>query len=545
MSVDAAGPGVLPVASGDEVSRLVAVRGFLRSHRERRTTREVLGGVAYQIYVVVVFGGFWGYVVARSLHLAPDGSPVALDGGALAWTPSVVVALAALLTLAGARLGTWAGPLLVSRPDVSWLLPAPLSRRRLLRPHLLVGFGAAAVIGGLVGIVVGAVLALTGASGPLGLVVGSALTWSSLGVLIGALSLRVESSHLLARRMVRLTLVWIALLAAHALLVRVWTPAVWLAPWGWAGAPAIAAVAGGLPGWWLSLIVLPVAAMTAARDAYLRLDVVPDEELVRRAGVASGVRASAALFDARTIAQIRRVGQRWLTGVRPVRLPRPRRRWMVIPWRDLLGMLRRRGLITRTVVLAGLAVAVLVAGGAGPAAVVGASVIAYLAASDLLESFRVELEEPVAAELLPYDPMRLALAHTVMPMLALAMAGVVAVLGAAAFGAISWGSAPVWLLVAVLVCGPLTAVAAAAATRGSPPLHFLITGEQGVLILVAWFLAGPLVTLVFTIPPVLAASGQVRAGDSLLEIVPAYAAYAIAVTVGVLGFARTRVAKLV
>lgn len=114
------------------------VRRTQSAHRERG---ERLGNVYFAVLFVLIVGGMVHRQIAAVVWpAAPNASELA--GG------SLILVLSGGLYLALRRLG----PLALSRPAASWLLTAPVSRRRLLLPSLwvaLIGSAAAGAVGGL------------------------------------------------------------------------------------------------------------------------------------------------------------------------------------------------------------------------------------------------------------------------------------------------------------------------------------------------------------------------------------------------------------
>ncbi|MGK5678920.1 DUF6297 family protein [Actinoplanes sp. URMC 104] len=110
------------------------------SHRERGAT---LSSLYIGVLSVAIIGGMLHRQLADIFW--PDAPNLSgLAGGSLA------ALLYALLHLALRRFG----PLALSRPAASWLLPAPVSRRALLLPSLRLTGIAAAVLGALAGLAV-------------------------------------------------------------------------------------------------------------------------------------------------------------------------------------------------------------------------------------------------------------------------------------------------------------------------------------------------------------------------------------------------------
>ncbi|GAB1694090.1 hypothetical protein KRM28CT15_58930 [Krasilnikovia sp. M28-CT-15] len=110
------------------------------SHRER-------GATAGNIYFAVLFIAVVGGMLHRQLAVVfwPQRPNLSLLAGA-----ALVTVGSAVLFLAMRRLG----PLGLTRPAASWLLTAPVSRRRLLAPSLRQAVVLAAVSGGLYGVAV-------------------------------------------------------------------------------------------------------------------------------------------------------------------------------------------------------------------------------------------------------------------------------------------------------------------------------------------------------------------------------------------------------
>ena len=116
------------------------VRRTRSAHRERG---ETLGNYYFALLFVLIVGGIVHKQIAAVVW---PGTPNAseLAGG------SLILVLVGALFLVLRRLG----PLALSRPAASWLLTAPVSRRRLLLPSLWAALGGAAVVGTLGGVAV-------------------------------------------------------------------------------------------------------------------------------------------------------------------------------------------------------------------------------------------------------------------------------------------------------------------------------------------------------------------------------------------------------
>ncbi|MEU8612931.1 DUF6297 family protein, partial [Actinoplanes sp. NPDC048791] len=125
----------------------VSVRGLRRwvrrtqsAHRERG---ETLGNYYFAVLFVLIVGGIVHKQIAAVVWPAePNASELAGD--------SLMLVVGGGLYLALRRLG----PLALSRPAASWLLTAPVSRRRLLLPSLWVALIGAAAAGAVAGLAV-------------------------------------------------------------------------------------------------------------------------------------------------------------------------------------------------------------------------------------------------------------------------------------------------------------------------------------------------------------------------------------------------------
>lgn len=162
---------------------VVALRRWVRrtqsAHRERGATA---GNVYFALLFVAIIGGMLHSQLERIFWpKTPDASQLA--GAAL------VLAGVGGLYLAMRRLG----PLGLSRPAASWLLTAPVSRRRLLAPSLWLAAILAALVGGLFGI---AIVGHVGARPMPGLVAGLLPVVGALaGVAILLIALAAQSER--------------------------------------------------------------------------------------------------------------------------------------------------------------------------------------------------------------------------------------------------------------------------------------------------------------------------------------------------------------
>jgi Family of unknown function (DUF6297) len=482
----------LPLAPRPVLARLRARR---RAHRPPgQQSDRLIAAYGAVLYVVI------GVVIAfRLLRQRPaSGSAAAwLLGGGLA---RIGVATLLLGLLAAARHATWQGPVVFKLPEVQWLLTAPIDRAALVRLRLARALAAGAGLGAVLGL--GAFVLLEAELGvPARPLLAAALLGpTAVGLLGAALGWLVERSPAASAAVLRASPLVLAAAAAAALVpggAAGGRPLEWSGPWGWAVGPLIAAAGGRVPGWPVQAALLAAVAVAAALLAWSRAGAITTEELARRATARSGLAASLYSLDARGAAQARRRANRTLLGVRRVRLPRPRRRWLAIPWRDALGLLRAPARLGWAVVLAGAGV-VAVAAEPDRRAVVAAAVLAgYLGAAQLVEPLRAEADQPDASRQLPLAWGDLLVLHCVVPTVALALVGWLASAAAWAAGLLHGPAG--WL--ALLASPPLAAVlvlcAAVAGHRGrvSPSqlaMAFGLGEFGGPVYLFGWIALGPL-----------------------------------------------------
>ena len=471
---------------GDVTVDAAEVRHYLHARRERTG----LGQILYQVYVVVLFGTFGMVVWARAQQLSRATAVTAAPF--VSWLPVVVPVLLAGLLVGGMRLGTWAGPVLLSRADVAWLLTAPVRRDQLLQPRLLTALGLGAVLGGVAAVVSSFVLGVSTAGGLAAIIGANLVGWISIAVLAACLSWFVERSDRMAARVLKSTPLVLALGIALGLTARTHPgPWLWIGPWGWASAPILAAA--GMPvAWWP--IGLVAAVVTTGAAVYLAVRTVGDahhEQLARRAGLLSSVSASLYVMDVRTVSLMRGSLQRWLTPTLTPRVPRPRQRWLAVPWRDAVALARTPAQVGWSAVLLTAGITLGATQPHRTLALTGAAVLGYLAATRLLEPLRVEIEEPGASHLLPGSYATIVITHAAVPTVLLTLIGWVALGGLAVFGVVpvaglGWGVVATLPLAALLVgCG------AVAAHRGEVPMHYLVFGDMGMGMLLGWLLLGP------------------------------------------------------
>lgn len=501
----------------DSTEFTLAYLGVLRRGQHRADARQSL----YVLYCVIVIGAIWvvPYLAAaavaaqeRSLH-----GPVAER--ALAGLPPVLAVLLAGVLLVSTRAACWRGPVLLSEPAVGWLLPQPLSRARLLLPALrrtaLITGAGGAVLGAVVGFALQAVT-----STPWWATTAAGL-WCGGTTALGGTALRA----LVQRHQERLTRAGareflalrggVALLAALAGCAVAWELTalgwvlLWAGPWGWPGLPLAAATGllGGGQAVWAALAgVLLSGGCLAALGwyAYRATPTVPAHVLRLQSRLAFQLTAALYAFDLG--------GARHLThGVHHRRTRRiwrpapPRARWLLVPWRDLLALLRAPGRFGSALLwaVAGVVAWRLAHEWTGELAVLAtllALTAGYRAATRATLGAELDGADPRRSGPLPWTRAQLALRHAVLPTLVL-VAGVLA--GAAGCAVAGQGHAAALALLGVVPSCVATALVSA--YRGDMPAHHLIgtetaVGNTAALNVLLWHGRGPLTLLTLAAP---------------------------------------------
>ncbi|HWM39090.1 MAG TPA: DUF6297 family protein [Streptomyces sp.] len=499
-------------------STLTALDHLQQTRRaQQREQRRGNAVVVYGVLVVAALLGTPYLLAAADASQTPSGgsaqSPLAellLQG--LPVTLPAAVATMLCLTL---RNAAWRGPVLVDRPTAFWAVPQPVLRRPLLMPRLV----TSAVFSALAGAVTGAVAGFLMAAG----VNGSWPTGTAAGAWAGAVTglgcvicgVFVERHDLLVARKGRrlFALVWAAsagllglsvLSFLHGLPEWAGHVLLWSGPWGWAVQPLLAAVGGSAPGWAFASALLVCLLVFGVRGSGRAVELIPAAALRRRALVVSQVTASLFSMELRQ-AKFTIQGAHRLRSRPALRLPAPRRQWLVVPWRDATGLLRAPGRLVWAVALVAIAVALtasmdtlvlrlqIFCSGLALAAM-------YLAAAQLAEPARVDSDDMRRSVNLPYFSGSLALRHAAVPAALLAAGTGVGI--AVATLAEGWHPG---LLVLLLSVPAMVGAALVSAYRGSMPPHVALGvetpfGNTAPLQMTAWYLRGPLGALLATVP---------------------------------------------
>ncbi len=510
--------------------------GLLRELR-RGQARKQAASVAFWVYaaalIVACYGGTLVAAAYRALRHPPPATSAAPR--LLHATPAVLTAAALLLLLALARDALWRGPVTVPPPTADWLLGTPVSRRRLLRPRFRRSAAAAVLAGAAAGLVPAAalvslglggrdtasVLRLTGAA-----VLPVALLFAA-GTGLAGLVERHRAAGRWVRRATPVALAAAALLAGCAAWAAYGHPppavaavVLWSGPWGWAAQGAVAAAGEAAPGpplagtsWPLATGLLGAAALVLLAAADRAAAAVPTAVLRSRARTLGAMSAAALTMNTRGVA-LAYAGaasprRAWL------RLPPPRRRGLVVAWRDLIALARAPGRLIGAVTLALLAVGLVAAASHGrqvSLVPVGCALtIGYLAAAWLCEGARLDADDPRRSAPLPFRFESLAWRHAAVPVLVLfGTAGVPLVAAGVARGD-PWPLALLAVTVPVLVAGALVNVFRADFSADLFTGFETGLGNTAVINVVVWFAWGPVLAVV---PMTVLLSGAIRSPGS-------------------------------
>ena len=267
------------------------------------------------------------------------------------------------------------------------------------------------------------------------------------------------------------------------------------------------------PWWPVALGLLAGTALAALACADRAVAGVPAAALRARARTLGAMSAAALSMNTRGVATA-------YTGAASTRrarfrLPPPRRRELVLLWRDLLALLRSPARLVSAVLLALLAAALAAVAGHGrpvSLVLVGCALsLGYLAAAWLCEGARLDADDPRRSAQLPFRYESLAWWHAAVPCLVLLVAAGVP---AAVAGLVSGDLRPLVLLVVtipVLVGGALVNV-----FRGSFSPSLFVgadtpVGNTAALSIVFWYAWG---TVLAVLPMTVAVSSALGSPGS-------------------------------
>jgi hypothetical protein len=404
------------------------IRRTQAAHSDRR---ETFGNFYFAVLFVLIVGGML-YRQLRAIFWPVEPNASELAGA------SLTLILLGVLYLALRRLG----PLALSRPAASWLLTAPVDRRRLLAPSMRLAAVGAAVAGALGGI------AIVGHVGPRPVPGRAEALLPAVGALIGVGALLVAMAAQAGRRWGTL-LDNLSMLAVAAGLAGLVVDSAVQAPraaGGWPHDAVLLTVAGAL--------ALVVAAFLAT--AVRQLARTPNERILEASKTAGTLADSAFGVEPSFVIDMierRYWARRRLRSMRlPARLP-------VLMGQDLL-LVRRR---PRRLLWAAGATTLPALLSHAPGWVLGAAVLAgaLVAAGTSTATVRTDAANPVLLRLLGLSSRQAIVQRLLLPGLLAAIWSAVALALLRVMDALPAG--PWWLL--GLTLGPVGAVAAVRRAR--------------------------------------------------------------------------------
>lgn len=331
----------------------------------------------------------------------------------------------------------WRGPVTLPQATADWLLGTPVDRGALLRPRFRLAAALAVLAGAAVGIVpaaglvalglggrgAGDVLRLTGAA-----MLSTALLFAFATGSAGLIE-RYQASWRWLRRATPVAVVAAAAFGGLAAWAALGRPSdalaaivLWSGPWGWAVQGMIAIAGGTAPLWPLATAMLGVLALAALACAQHAAAGVPAAALRIRARTIGAMSAAVLNMDTRSVATAYSGAAGTLRRAR-FRLRPPRRRELVLLWRDLLAIARAPSRLVGAAALALLAVSLIaLAGHGGQISLVPiacALALGYLAAAWLCEGARLDADDPRRSVHLPFRFRTLAWWHAAVPCLVL------------------------------------------------------------------------------------------------------------------------------
>ena len=511
-----------PITVPDSTGATIALLRDLRRGRGRKQAASIAFWIYLVAFTAAVYGGSLIAAAYRAVRHPPPATPAA--GQVLHAAPAGLAALALLLLLVLVRDALWRGPVTVPQATVDWLLDTPVDRGRLLRPRFRLSAAGTTVAGAAVGIVPAAALVAAGlgghGSGDVLRLTGAAVASVALLFALGTAAAALIERYPQAGRWVRAATP--AVLAAAGLLggLAAWAAlgrppavlsavAVWSGPWGWSAQP-VAAAAGhavsgraglgsiGVSTWWpLAAGLLAVAALAALAAADRAAARVSGTVLRARAAAIGAMSAAALSMNTRGVA----AAYRGATGTRRAvfRLRPPRRRWLVLLWRDLLAIARAparlAAAVTVAVAAAGLMVLATRARHVSLVPVACALTLGYLAAAWLCEGARLDADDPRRSVPLPFRFASLAWWHAAAPVAILLAAAGVPVLVACVLAGDPRPLALLVVTVPVLVAGALLNVFRAPLTPDLFMGFDTPVGNTAAISIVIWVALGPLLSV--------------------------------------------------
>ncbi len=483
-----------------EATGVEALRALRWARRRRAVEHLDVMEALYRAYVAVIFGSLALFVVAGAIADAP------IDSEALARVadhgPAVLGIGVALAALAGLRAGAQGGPLAIEAADVQYVLLAPVSRGRALRPAALRQIRVAVMGGGAIGVAVAAfaVPRLPGSSVEWFVVLaafGALFPLCYLGPALTASGRRLKPTP--ATTIGSVLLGWTVL---DLVLGSTSSPATLLGTLATLPLQSGAKVAAGIGGAAVATLVVIAGLLWVGG---ISLDLAR-----KRATLAAQLRFSAAVRDLRSVILLRRqlAAERsrpapWLRLGALARLGEP------VARRALRGYLRWPAARLLRLPLLGILAALAVAAtwdGTTPLAILPGPLL-LIAALDLVEPLAQETDHPTRRDLLPIPVTRLVSHHLRVPVATLALVLAVGVVVLLVLGA----SGKELLASALAIPGTAFLVSCAAALGATnDPYRDILVPQVAQAWAAAPFVIAPIVTGM----PLLLARESARKGRS-------------------------------
>jgi hypothetical protein len=530
----------------------------------RDQVKKRAANAAYWVYLVALVAGLYGgtQIAAAFRALRRPPPPTAQTPLALHAAPYALTVVALVVLLALLRDALWRGPVTLPQVTVDWLLGTPVDRGRLLRPRFRISAVLTVAAGAVVGIVPAAALIAFGLSGRgagsalrvTGLAMASVALLFALGTGCAGLIERHPAAGHWLRRVTPAAIAAAVVIAGLAVWAALGRPpgalaavVLWSGPWGWA-AQGMTGLAGGTgaaspaPLWPFAILLLGAAAVAAVAAAHRGAAGVPGAALRARARTLGAMSAAVLSMDTRGVANAYASASR--RGRARLRLPPPRRRELVLPWRDLLALARTPSRLAGAAALALLGVGLIAAvarrgGSVALLPVACALALGYLAAAWLCEGARLDAEDTRRSENLPLRFSTLAWWHAVVPCAVLLVVAGLPVVAAVAVTGDPRFLALLAVAVPVLVAGALVNV-----FRGefAPDMFAGVDtpgGNTAAYRILFWYAWGPLLAVAPMAVLLSSAIGAARPGAVARAVV-----IGAGLAVALLAYAARRAARL-
>jgi hypothetical protein len=530
----------------------------------RDQVKKRAANAAYWVYLVALVAGLYGgtQIAAAFRALRRPPPPTAQTPLALHAAPYALTVVALVVLLALLRDALWRGPVTLPQVTVDWLLGTPVDRGRLLRPRFRISAVLTVAAGAVVGIVPAAALIAFGLSGRgagsalrvTGLAMASVALLFALGTGCAGLIERHPAAGHWLRRVTPAAIAAAVVIAGLAVWAALGRPpgalaavVLWSGPWGWA-AQGMTGLAGGTgaaspaPLWPFAILLLGAAAVAAVAAAHRGAAGVPGAALRARARTLGAMSAAVINMDTRGVANAYASASR--RGRARLRLPPPRRRELVLPWRDLLALARTPSRLAGAAALALLGVGLIAAvarhsGSVALLPVACALALGYLAAAWLCEGARLDAEDTRRSENLPLRFSALAWWHAVVPCAVLLVVAGLPVVAAVAVTGDPRFLALLAVAVPVLVAGALVNV-----FRGefAPDMFAGVDtpgGNTAAYRILFWYAWGPLLAVAPMAVLLSSAIGAARPGAVARAVV-----IGAGLAVALLAYAARRAARL-